>query len=77
MLTALFSLFLLSSDAAATTAAASTEVPATAQSSVAPKEEKKICKRELVTGQIQGTKRICMTAKQWEAARAGPRSTRR
>lgn len=77
MLTALFSLFLLSSDAAATTAAASTEVPATAQPSVAPKEEKKICKREQVTGQIQGTKRICMTAKQWETARAGSRASRR
>ena len=28
--------------------------------------DKKICKRQPVTGQIQGTKRVCMTADQWK-----------
>jgi hypothetical protein len=28
--------------------------------------DKKICKRQPVTGQLQGTKRVCMTAEQWK-----------
>ena len=70
MLAALFSVVLLMSENAATTTSATpADAPTVAQPSEAPKDERKICKREQVTGQIQGTKRICMTAKQWEAAR--------
>ena len=57
MITALFSVLLLASDAAAAAPApASTE---------APKEEKKICKREMATESRMGSKRVCLTAAQW------------
>jgi hypothetical protein len=79
MIAALLSLFLISSDAAATsnvTQAPSGEEAAatTTEASEAPK---KICKRQPVTGQIQGTKRVCMTAEQWKAAQQSAERARR
>ena len=74
MLAALFSVLLLASDSA------SAEVPATPQAPVANEAadpDKKICKRQAVTGQIQATKRVCMTADQCKRAQeAANRSTR-
>lgn len=57
----LLSLLLLGADTPAETAQ-----PAPAASSAeAPKEEKKICKREMATESRMGSKRICLTAAQW------------
>ena len=64
MFVALFSVMLLASETAATVPA-ETQAPVTNETTEAPK---KICKRQPVTGQLQGTKRVCMTAEQWQAA---------
>ena len=62
MFAALFSVMLIASESAATT---NTAPPApVANEAVDP--DKKICKRQPVTGQLQGTKRVCMTAEQWK-----------
>ena len=65
MLAVLFSVMLVASENAATTVP---EAPAATanQASEAPDPDKKICKRQQVTGQIQGTKRVCMTADKWK-----------
>jgi hypothetical protein len=63
MLAALFSLLLIASETNSTT---TTAAPQASVSNEAADPEKKICKRQPVTGQIQGTKRICMTAEQWK-----------
>ncbi|MDP9424148.1 MAG: hypothetical protein M3Q19_15180 [Pseudomonadota bacterium] len=62
MLAVLFSVMLVASE---TTTAPQTnnQSPVTNE---AAEREKKICKRQPVTGQIQGTKRVCMTAEQWK-----------
>ncbi len=65
MIAALFSVLLLTSDSAA--ASATPQAPDAAAE--APKQEK-ICKRQPVTGQLKGTKRVCMTAEQWKASQA-------
>lgn len=62
MFSALFSVMLLVSGNAAATPAA--QAPTTNEAASA-EEPKKICKREQVTGQLQGTKRVCLTAEQW------------
>ena len=62
MITALFSVLLMTSEGAAATAA----TPLAPVANEAAEPEKKICKRQPVTGQIQGTKRVCMTAEQWK-----------
>ena len=62
MLAALFSVLLIASETNATTTAA----PQSPVSNEAADPEKKICKRQPVTGQLQGTKRVCMTAEQWK-----------
>lgn len=64
MFVALFSVLLVASETAATTAA-TPQAPVTNEAAEPPK---KVCKRQPVTGQLQGTKRICMTAEQWKAA---------
>lgn len=66
MLASLFTLLLLASDPAAATPHQG-HAPATNQVAAAD-EQKKICKRQPVTGQRIGSKRICMTAEQWKAA---------
>lgn len=48
--------------------AAATPAPATvAEVAVAeaPKKERQICKREPIATSLHGSKRICMTARQW------------
>ena len=74
MLAAMFSMLLITSDTAATT---TVPAPATNEAAEAYDPDKKICKRQPVTGQLQGTKRVCMTAEQWkrvqEAAQRGRR----
>ena len=62
MFVALFSVMLLTSE----TAAATEVTPPAPVTNEAAEAEKKICKRQPVTGQIQGTKRVCMTAQQWK-----------
>jgi hypothetical protein len=62
MFAALFSVLLISSEGA-TSAAGTPQVPVANE---AADSDKKICKRQPVTGQLQGTKRVCMTADQWK-----------
>ena len=62
MFAALFSVLLNSSEGA-TSAAGTPQVPVANE---AADSDKKICKRQPVTGQLQGTKRVCMTADQWK-----------
>ena len=62
MFAALFSVLLITSEGAAAT----TVTPPAPIANEAAEPEKKICKRQPVTGQIQGTKRVCMTADQWK-----------
>ena len=65
MLAVLFSVLLVASENTATTVP---ETPAATanQANETPDPDKKICKRQQVTGQIQGTKRVCMTAEKWK-----------
>ena len=62
----LLSVLLLASETPAV--ASSTDAPAAA---VAPKEEKKICKREAATESRLGSKKICLTADEWRARDTG------
>ena len=57
---------LLASSETATAMPAAPQSPSTNEAADAPDPQKKICKRQPVTGQIQGTKRVCMTAEQWK-----------
>jgi len=59
MIAALFSVLLIASEGTAVT-------PPAPVANETAEIEKKICKRQPVTGQIQGTKRVCMTAEQWK-----------
>ena len=63
MLASLLSVLLIASESTAMNAT-TPQAPAANEATAEP--EKKICKRQPVTGQIQGTKRICMTAEQWK-----------
>jgi hypothetical protein len=69
---ALLSVLLLASETPAAVAP-STDVPA----AEAPKEEKKICKREGSTESRLGSKRICLTAAEWKARDTGEIEYRR
>ena len=62
MIAALFSVMLIASEGTSGTAVTP---PAPVANEVAD-ADKKICKRQPVTGQLQGTKRVCMTADQWK-----------
>jgi hypothetical protein len=62
MIAVLFSVLLMSSEGASGTAV----TPPAPVSNEAAETDKKICKRQPVTGQLQGTKRVCMTAEQWK-----------
>jgi hypothetical protein len=64
MFVALLSGMLLASETVANTAAP--PAPVANEAAEAPDPNKKICKRMQVTGQLQGTKRVCMTAEQWK-----------
>lgn len=74
MITALFSVMLLAAEAATATPATTAGAPAAVE---APKEEKKICKRETVSESRLGGKRICLTAAQWKARDSGEIEYRR
>ena len=63
MSVALFSVLLIAS---ATPAGNATSPQTPVENEAAAEPQKKICKRQPVTGQLQGTKRICMTAEQWK-----------
>ncbi len=39
--------------------------PAPAPAVSAPKEERKICKRETVSTSLYGSKRVCLTSSEW------------
>ena len=68
----LLSALLLASDTPAAVA------PATdATAAEAPKEEKKICKREASTESRLGAKKVCLTAAQWKARDTGEVEYRR
>lgn len=73
MLAALFSVLMLTSETAAS-APAATQAPVTNEAAEA---DKKICKRQPVTGQLQGTKRVCMTAEQWKRAQEASQRAKR
>lgn len=73
MFVALLSVMLIASETTATNA---TAPQAPAASEAAPEPEKKICKRQPVTGQIQGTKRVCMTAEKWKQMQEADRRRR-
>jgi len=38
---------------------------ASAASPEAPKKERQICKRQPISGTLHGSKRVCMTAREW------------
>ena len=75
MLAALFSVLLVASETVATNT--TPPAPATNDAAEAPDPDKKICKRQAVTGQLQGTKRVCMTAEQWKRVQEATQRTRR
>ena len=74
MLAALLSVMLLTSENSATATTVPQE-PVSSEAAVDP--DKKICKRQPVTGQLQGTKRVCLTAEQWKRAQEATQRTRR
>jgi len=75
MLTALFSVMLIASETGTTTS--TPPAPVANEAAEAPDPDKKICKRMAVTGQLQGTKRVCMTAEQWKRAQEAMQRVRR
>ena len=62
----LLSVLLLASETPAAVAP-----PTDATAAEAPKEEKKICKREGSTESRLGSKKVCLTAAQWRARDTG------
>lgn len=62
MIAALFSVLLIASEGTTGTAV----TPPAPVANEVTDADKKICKRQPVTGQLQGTKRVCMTAEQWK-----------
>lgn len=68
------SIMLLATESTVTTPPAAQVDNKTAE---APDPDKKFCKRQPVTGQLQSTKRICMTAEQWKRAQEASQRRRR
>ena len=66
MLSVLLSVLLIASETTATNATNAPSGQTETAPEAAAEPEKKICKRQPVTGQLQGTKRVCMTASQWK-----------
>jgi hypothetical protein len=75
MFVALLSVMLIASETTASNAT-TPQAPA-ANEAAAVEPNKKICKRQAVTGQLQGTKRVCMTAEQWKRAQEATQRGRR
>ena len=65
MFALMFSVLLVASETSSA-AAAAPQAPTINGATETPDPQKKICKRQQVTGQLQGTKRVCMTAEQWK-----------
>ena len=65
MISLLLTALLVTGDTAAATTQPTTAVVE------APKEERKICKREQVSTSLHGSKRVCLTARQWKARDTG------
>lgn len=74
MFVALLSVMLIASE---TSANSLPPAPAANEAAEAPDPDKKICKRQPVTGQLQGTKRVCMTAEQWKRVQDAEQRGRR
>jgi hypothetical protein len=72
MIAALLSVMLIASEGTGATAV----TPPAPVANETAEVEKKICKRQPVTGQIQGTKRVCMTAEQWKRVQEATRRSR-
>lgn len=51
--------------------------PVANEATEAADPNKKICKRQPVTGQLQGTKRVCMTLEQWKRVQQADQRGRR
>lgn len=68
MIPVLFSVLLLAADTSASSGQAE---PATTEATEAPKEERKICKRDIDSASRMGSKRICLTAAEWKARDGG------
>ena len=64
-------LLLVAAEPAAAAATTTTTATAAAPAAEAPKKEREICKREPVSGSLHGSKRVCMTARQWRARNDG------
>ena len=78
MFVALLGVMLIASETVANTTVPPAPVAnETGGSSEAADPNKKICKRQAVTGQLQGTKRVCMTAEQWKRVQEADARTRR
>ncbi|HET9397373.1 MAG TPA: hypothetical protein VFO45_00990 [Sphingomicrobium sp.] len=77
MLVALLSVMLFASQTTATTPSSAPSTNETSGAAETSDPDKKICKRQPVTGQLQGTKRVCMTAEQWKRAQEATQRTRR
>jgi hypothetical protein len=75
MFVALLSVMLVASETASTNAVPPAPVSNEAAETQDP--NKKICKRQPVTGQLQGTKRVCMTAEQWKRVQEADARARR
>jgi hypothetical protein len=58
----LLSAFLMAADPVAPPAPATTPAP---QAQQQVKAERKICKRQMVTTSLHGSKRVCLTASEW------------
>ena len=66
----LFSVLLLAQSPAteaATAATATTSVPGAVPAVEAPKKERKICRRDVVSTSLHGSKRTCLTRLEWKA----------
>ena len=73
MITALIGAMLFASEATAATPAETIPAPAAVE---APKEDKKICKREEASESRLGAKRVCLTAAQWRDRQTGVKGTK-
>ena len=65
MIAVLFSVLLVASESVVATPT-NVQAPTSNEVTEAADPNKKICKRQAVTGQLQGTKRVCMTAEKWK-----------
>lgn len=58
---------LLVAETPATDAATASTAAATVPAAEAPKKERKICRRDVVSTSLHGSKRTCLTRSEWKA----------